>query len=125
MKPPKILVIEDDKDIRRNMKLLLESEGYEVEIASNGEEGLKILENATTLPALIILDLMMPVMDGFEFRRAQQMSAKISHIPVAIMTADGHVVEKQAKLNAVAGISKPPDVETVIRITTEILAKAN
>jgi len=125
MKSRKILVIEDDSDIRRNMKVLLESEGYEVELACNGKEGLQALETCVDLPALIILDLMMPIMDGFEFRRVQQVSPKISHIPVAIMTANGHLVEKQTRLDASAGIPKPPDIDVVIQVTSEILAKAN
>lgn len=125
MESRKILVIEDDNDIRRNMKVLLESEGYEVEVAANGKEGLQVLDGATALPALIILDLMMPVMDGFEFRHEQQRSSKYAKIPVVIMTADGHVREKQTKLQAEAGIPKPPDIDLVLRVTTEVLAKAN
>ena len=110
----KILVVEDDKDIRRNMKLLLESERYAVEVAENGQVALDLLTQGRFTPELIVLDLMMPVMDGFEFREAQERVPTISKIPVVIMTADGHVEEKKRRVRAVAGLKKPADIDEIL-----------
>jgi CheY-like chemotaxis protein len=109
-----ILVVEDDKDICRNLKKLLESEGYTVSCAGNGQEALDFLHGADRLPRLIILDLMMPIMDGFQFRDAQDKVARLASIPVIIMTADGHVDEKKMRTRATAALRKPADVDTIL-----------
>jgi CheY-like chemotaxis protein len=111
-----ILIVEDDRDIRQNLKLLLESEGYIVEAAENGQVALDILLSGRFKPALIVLDLMMPVMDGFEFREAQRMYREISGIPVVIMTADGHVEEKKARVQAIGGLRKPADIDEILNL---------
>jgi CheY-like chemotaxis protein len=110
----KIFVVEDDKDIRHNMKLLLESEGYAVEVAENGQVALDMLNAGSFTPSLIVLDLMMPVMDGFQFREVQEKLPHISQIPVVIMTADGHVEEKKMRVGAVAGLRKPANVDEIL-----------
>ncbi|MEZ0392420.1 MAG: response regulator [Pseudobdellovibrionaceae bacterium] len=115
-----ILVVEDDKDIRRNLKALLESEGYLVEVAENGQIAIDFLAQATDLPNLIILDLMMPVMDGFEFREKQDQIARIASIPVAIMTADGHVEEKKFRTGAAAALRKPADIEDILATVKQL-----
>jgi CheY-like chemotaxis protein len=116
----KILVVEDDKDIRRNMQKLLESEGYAVELAENGQVALDSLQTATELPAVIILDLMMPVMDGFQFRDRQERDVRLAAIPVVIMTADGHIDEKKAQAGALAGLRKPADVDEILAVIGQI-----
>lgn len=116
----KILVVEDDRDIRRNMQWLLESEGYFVELAENGQVALDKLQTANDLPGLIILDLMMPVMDGFQFREAQESDSRLAPIPVAIMTADGHVEEKKTRVGARAALRKPPDIDAILKIVEEL-----
>jgi CheY-like chemotaxis protein len=115
----RILVIEDDKDIRKNLKALLESEGYTVDLAENGQIALDLLNKSTDLPDLIILDLMMPVLDGFQFRDAQEKIARIAVIPVVIMTADGHTDEKKYKVGAKAALRKPADVEAILTMVKQ------
>jgi CheY-like chemotaxis protein len=119
MSSKKILLIEDDSDIRRNMKRLLELEGYTVQVAENGHIGLKSLQAMTELPALIILDLTMPVMDGFEFRVQQKLDSRIADVPVAIMTADGKIDEKRVRTAANVAIKKPADIDTIIAIVRQ------
>ncbi|MFL6646633.1 MAG: response regulator, partial [Sulfurifustaceae bacterium] len=82
-----VLVIEDDADIRGCVVEALEGEGYTVVTAENGQEGIDSLRNAARLPDLIILDLMMPVKDGVEFRMEQQAEPRWKDIPVIVMTA--------------------------------------
>lgn len=115
-----ILLVEDDEDIRRNMKSLLEDEGYRVELAENGQLALDYLNSSPKLPAMIILDLMMPVMDGFQFRQIQQGDARLGHIPVAIMTADGHIDEKRLRTRANAALRKPADIEDILDVVSRL-----
>jgi CheY-like chemotaxis protein len=82
-----ILVVEDDFFIRDLLIELLEEEGYPVASAANGQEALAYLETATELPALILLDLMMPVMDGQQFLQRQQRDLRLQPIPVVVLTA--------------------------------------
>jgi CheY-like chemotaxis protein len=118
----RILVIEDDRDLRRNMKALLESEGYEVDTAENGQEGLTNLEQAAVLPSIILLDLMMPVMDGFHFRELQLKNEKFARIPVIVLTADGHTDEKRERTHAHAALRKPADVELILDTVAKVIA---
>jgi CheY-like chemotaxis protein len=116
----KVLIVEDDKDIRRNLKSLLESEGYVVEVAENGQVALDLLNTAVDLPSVIILDLMMPVMDGFQFREKQILNARIASIPVAIMTAGGQVDEKKIRTGVSAALKKPADVDEILSVVKKL-----
>jgi CheY-like chemotaxis protein len=86
--PGIVLVVDDDPDIRDALCELLEDEGYRVVSASNGQEALVYLKTREP-PCVILLDLMMPVMDGWEFRRRQQNDPRWSGIPVVVITAAG------------------------------------
>jgi CheY-like chemotaxis protein len=110
---PCILIVEDSIDIQDSLKQLFESEKYQVEVASNGQEALDYL-HAHPAPHIILLDLMMPVMDGYEFRRAQDADPKLIEIPVVIMTADGHIEEKAPGLGARAFLKKPVDIDVIL-----------
>jgi CheY-like chemotaxis protein len=116
----KVLIVEDDRDIRKNLKILLESEGYSIELAENGQVALEFLHSVTDLPSLIILDLMMPVMDGFQFRELQQRNPRLANIPVAIMTADGHIDEKKLRTQATAALRKPADVDDILKLVKKL-----
>jgi CheY-like chemotaxis protein len=115
-----ILVVEDDRDIRKNLNRLLASEGYTVVLAENGQVALDYLSNCIVLPNLIILDLMMPVMDGFEFRTIQSADPRFEKIPAIIMTADGHLDEKRMRTAAHDAIRKPADIETILRVVKQV-----
>lgn len=117
----KIMVVEDDFDIRKNLKSLLEYEGYRVELAENGRVALDMLNQAQELPKLIILDLMMPVLDGFQFRELQESISRIADIPVVIMTADGHTDEKRYKVGARAALRKPASIEAILEMVKKNL----
>ncbi|MEO6419199.1 MAG: response regulator [Polyangiaceae bacterium] len=102
-----MLIVDDDADIRETISLALEDEGYEVAAAANGADALRHLRTALRPPNLILLDLMMPVMDGIEFRTRQREDALFAGIPVLVITASGNAKE-QVKLLAVDGIIKKP-----------------
>ncbi|MBI3541783.1 MAG: response regulator [Deltaproteobacteria bacterium] len=86
MKAKTILVVDDDADIREAMKVVLKREGYEVVTATNGQEALDVLRQIAR-PNLILLDLMMPVMDGWEFTLAMHMDPNLTGIPLLLVTA--------------------------------------
>jgi len=82
--------------------------------AGHGQEAVAHLE-AGLRPDLILLDLMMPVMDGFAFRREQLKNEVWALIPVVILSADGHVKEKLEKIGGAAYLRKPPDLDDFLR----------
>jgi CheY-like chemotaxis protein len=85
-----ILVVDDDADIRDSLREVLEDEGYDVACVTNGREALDHLRTASPAPCVILLDLMMPVMDGWQFRREQKANPEIAQIPLIVITATGN-----------------------------------
>src|SRR5262245_2049838 len=107
-----ILIVEDDPDIRESFRDVLEDDGYTVETARNGREGLDKLGSAQA-PCLILLDLLMPVMNGIEFLAALSRSGNIASPPVVIVSAHNHLKEKTE--GAVAFLKKPVELDTLLR----------
>lgn len=87
----KILVIDDDQDFRLTISEMLVDEGFSVATAKDGEVALNQLLHQVDPPDLILVDLMMPVMGGMEFRREQLLSETIAHIPVLFVSGQGYV----------------------------------
>jgi CheY-like chemotaxis protein len=117
----RVLIVEDDPDIRMSMIELLEDAGYGVSGAVNGAAALGILKLDSGFD-LIILDLMMPVMDGFEFRSRQKADVQISGIPVIVMSADGHVSEKMKRASVEDYVKKPVDISSFLETIARKLA---
>ena len=107
-----VLVVEDHADLREMLAVLLESEGFQVQVARNGREALDILR--ATRPSVILLDLMMPVMTGDEFRAHQLADPQYRDVPVICMTAAHDGRERAARLHADAYFQKPVDFERLI-----------
>jgi CheY-like chemotaxis protein len=118
-----VLVIEDDTEIREALKEILESEGYEVRTATNGQEGLDYLKSSATKPGIIVLDLMMPVMDGWHFRNHQLQDPEFAKIPVVVITADGNAAQKAKAMNATAGLKKPIDLDRFLTTIEELIVR--
>ncbi len=110
-----ILIIEDEVIIRETLKMLLELAGYSVATACNGKEGLESLQTAPH-PSLIILDLLMPVMNGMEFLDVKSHNEAIASIPVCVISG---VAEKPVGLKAVAFIKKPLDFEVLLKMVKQ------
>jgi CheY-like chemotaxis protein len=109
-----ILVIEDDQFIRELMREILEGEGYNVATAINGQDAIDQLKKVDVLPFLIMLDLMMPIKDGFTFRKEQQADARLRGIPVIVLSADRQMVSRQEELKAADYIKKPPSIDDIV-----------
>ena len=107
-----MLVVDDHEDIRETLQIALDDEGFVVQCAANGQEALDILDRWQ--PCVILLDLMMPVMDGWAFRAEQQRRQDGEAAPVVLLSAAGLLDEQQRVLGAAATISKPFDIERVI-----------
>jgi CheY-like chemotaxis protein len=112
---PAVLVVEDDEEIREALKEILSSEGYRVHTATNGQEGLDHLRSNSAKPGIIILDLMMPIMDGWHFRNHQLQDPDFAKIPVIVITADGNASQKAKAMNATAGLKKPLNLEEFLK----------
>ena len=102
-----ILVVDDDPDIRDSLREVLEDEGYEVATVGNGREALDYLKQASPRPCVILLDLMMPVMDGWQFRREQKLHPEIAEIPLVVITATG---KRPVLIDAAELVMKPLDL---------------
>ena len=108
---PTILVVDDDSAIGESLSELLRDEGYSVARAENGRQALDFLR-ANGAPCLILLDLMMPVMDGFEFIDEQRGDPTLASIPVVVLTAAGD--QRSQGVRARQVLPKPVRAETLM-----------
>jgi CheY-like chemotaxis protein len=110
--PGEILIVDDDADVRETLRELLEAEGYRCAAAANGQAALMYLGGAS--PSLILLDLMMPVMDGFDFRKAQLENESWRNIPVIVVSASGRSKPAARDMAAADYLDKPIDVQLLV-----------
>jgi DNA-binding response OmpR family regulator len=123
MNPKKILIIDDEKLIVKATSLVIRLGGYQVSSAFNGEEGLKIA--AEVMPDLILLDIMMPGMDGWQVLEKLKAEPVLSNIPVIIFTAKEHIKGKQKSLEAGAidFISKPFEPDDLMQTIRNVFSR--
>ena len=108
---PQVLIVDDDEGVRRLLRLLLETSGYDTATAANGAEALERMRQQ--LPCVVLLDMKMPVMDGFEFRRQQLADPQLLSVPVVCLTA--HYEPEQVGMQlGVACLSKPPHFPEIL-----------
>jgi CheY-like chemotaxis protein len=106
---PVVLVVEDDPDTLEAIAAILEDAGYDVLRAANGREALGRLDGGAAHCDLILLDLLMPVMNGWDFRRKQRATPAIAGIPVLLMSAGAHMAVVRDELKADGCMTKPVD----------------
>ena len=111
-----VLIIEDDRNIREALEEILADEGYLVRAAKNGEQALEFCRLGPP-PHLILLDLLMPVMDGFEFARRKASDPELSRVPVCVMTASGPDAPMP---KAEAILRKPLEVDELIAVVKSL-----
>jgi CheY-like chemotaxis protein len=119
--PPRVLVVDDDFDTREALSTLLQYCGYSVVAAGNGQEALSCLRTSSLAAiGIIILDLMMPVMDGWEFLEQQSRDAALAQIPVIIVTA----TPSQRPVPAKAVLTKPVQFDSLVQTINRYLPAA-
>jgi CheY-like chemotaxis protein len=110
-----ILVIDDDYDVRNGIAEVLADEGYTLATAAHGEEALRLLRDGLR-PSLILLDLMMPVMDGETFCRLWHDDELLRTIPVVVLSADAAASEKTRHLGASTVLRKPVQLDDLLSV---------
>ncbi len=109
-----VLIVDDDRDIRETLQEILEQEGYEVATAKNGLDALGTARDER--PAMILLDLFMPVMDGLEFRRRQLLDPDLAGIPVIVVSAAAGVEDSIGSLGVAGHLEKPLRIEQLFEL---------
>lgn len=102
-----ILVVDDDHAIRETLRSILEDEGYAVRAAANGREALDLLESLSPPPRLLIIDLVMPVLDGWQLCAALARHPALSRVPVVVISANGDLDRPAINLETVHPMTKP------------------
>ena len=111
-----VCVIDDDVDIREALCDVLTFEGYAVLVASDGAEALERLHEDEDSCGLILLDLMMPRMNGWEFRRKQVEDPALSSIPVVLLTGAGGCAKAAVDLKVAAAMEKPVELDVLLDV---------
>lgn len=123
MSPRSVLVVEDDADLREVIAEILKEDRFRVTQAAHGAEALEILRTAKELPGLILLDLMMPVMSGMQFRAVQRADPRLATIPIVVMSAVTEGELKASALQPAAFLAKPSDREEMLAVVRRFCAE--
>lgn len=115
----RVLIVDDDADLRETLCTALADEGYECTGAANGAEALARLRSGD-MPQLILLDLMMPVMDGWTFREEQKKDPRLAGIPVLVLSASPLTAEHLG--DSLRAIRKPMDLDVLLSAVNETIA---
>ena len=112
---PTVMVIEDDEDILSTLEMFLEIEGYHVQVAKNGREALEAIKASGRLPALILLDMRMPVLDGWQFAAAfREQYGRAA--PIVVMSAAANTAQRAEEIGATGWLSKPFTLSALLEI---------
>jgi CheY-like chemotaxis protein len=107
-----VLVVEDDPELRQMMVVMLALEGFEPQSSTDGQDALERLRTANSRPHLILLDMMMPKMDGWEFCRQRALDPGLRSIPVIVLSA---APRDRVNVDVAAFLSKPFDYDALLR----------
>ena len=116
------MVVEDNDDVREMMAVTLELEGHEVATAINGRDALNKLQHGDA-PSLILLDLMMPVMNGWEFRRALENDPALNRVPVVIVSAASDDAMRRSP--GAVYLAKPVDMDELLHVVGDFCGPKN
>jgi CheY-like chemotaxis protein len=112
-----LLVVDDDADLREAITDVLRDAGYEVIVASNGRNALEVLARTSPLPGLVLLDMMMPVLDGAGFLAEVHGHPQFGGIPVVVFSASAHPNLQQ--IGAKGWVRKPVDLESLLEVVSQ------
>jgi len=114
-----VLIIEDDAPIRQMMKDVLELNGYKIFLASDGSEGIKILKEILPEPCVVLLDLMMPGTNGWQFLDVQRNDPLYSTVPVIVCSA---YKESAKSINPAGFVEKPIQLNSLLDVVKSFCA---
>jgi CheY-like chemotaxis protein len=117
---PSVLVVDDNDDIRTTIRDILEDQGFTVACAANGREALEMLLRDERKPALILLDLTMPEMDGWTFRQEQQKVPRLAQIPVVLFSGHHDAAQAAQSLNVAALMTKPLRLDGLVTLVEQL-----
>ena len=120
--PSTVLIADDDEDIRETLAEILQTEGYQVAMASSGWDAIEYLKTSSASPSVILLDLMMPEMDGMEFRQLQKQNSDWATIPVIVLSAVGNPAKKAEEMGVMASLRKPLNIDQLLDLLTRACA---
>ena len=118
----RVLVVDDDEVIRETIVEFLHDNGYQALGALDGQDALSKLGTDAEKPCLIVLDLMMPVMDGLSFRQQQLRDPELSDIPIVVVSAYKDVADQARDLAAAAYLKKPLKLSDLLELVQEYCA---
>lgn len=111
-----VMVVDDDEDLRETLTEVLHDNAYQVVGAANGKEALDFLQGTARRPCVILLDLMMPIMDGKTFRVELMKEPRLSDIPVVVLSAHANLDEVLADIEVQAKLRKPVEIEPLLAL---------
>ena len=111
-----VLVIEDDEDLRESLGAVLAAAGHAFMMAVDGLDGLERLRRESPAPGVVLLDLMMPRMSGFELRAVMKADPALSRIPVVVITGAGALADRRALELEAQILRKPIEVQDLLQV---------
>jgi CheY-like chemotaxis protein len=118
-----LMIVDDDDDLRDTLADIMSAQGYEVAAFADARAALVALEGGQ-MPFLILLDLMMPGMSGWEFRAAQLKNARLAPIPVVVVTAASTLIDGAPALGDIEILRKPFELDTLLALVARYAAAA-
>ena len=111
-----VLLVDDNRELSETLAEFLSLNGYAVQCAANGREAVQKITNSHIRPALILLDLKMPVLDGWGFLAERTKEPLLADVPIVIMSGCRDVAQKAKETGAVAVVRKPVEPQTLLRV---------
>ena len=122
-----LLIVDDDENILNSLRIYLNMEGYEVKVADRGAKAISIMETEPSLPSAVLLDVMMPEMDGFEVLKEIRSNDSLKSVPVIMVTAKSQDVDvlRGYQSEVASYITKPFNMDELVETLKLVIEKAN